>query len=126
MSKYTIKEMKPILRALGVKAKNAPDKNYPRLQQFREALYPAWVEAKASRQIISKARHSATSGAATSPKPQRKRKNVNTPDPKGPDTPQPPQNKKKKKKYTPDVTRQGRRGHLNNRNQNKARRKPMA
>ena len=49
-SKYTIKEMKGILGAFGIRPANAPGKNYPRQKQYREALYPAWVEAKASRQ----------------------------------------------------------------------------
>lgn len=58
--RYTIKMMKPLLHALGIKPKNSPGKNYPRQTQYRDALYPAWVEAKLSRSKTNKSRHSST------------------------------------------------------------------
>ena len=48
-NKYTIKMIKPLLQALGIQVKNAPGKKYPRQAQYRDALYPVWVEAKLSR-----------------------------------------------------------------------------
>ena len=48
-SSYTIKLMHGILKSLGMKVPNAPGKNYPRKSQYRDALYPVWVQAKVSR-----------------------------------------------------------------------------
>ena len=86
LGKYTIAQMKPILAALGIRPKNAPDKNYPRRAQFREALYPAWVKAKAGRQKNRKSRYSDicvnsdSSGGPETPSTRKIKGDTDTPD----------------------------------------------
>ena len=54
LTTYTMKALKPIAVALGLKVGNAPGKTYPRKQQFVTAIYPVWVELKKSKNAKSK------------------------------------------------------------------------
>ena len=104
LAKYTIKMMKTLLPSLGIQPKNAPGKNYPRQRQYRDALYPVWVEANLSRSKAKRSRYLCTtttkatsSGDATVEPTETQIK---------PTTPQPSSNR-----TTVTPTNHGRRGH---------------
>ena len=61
LTAYTMKALKPIAVALGLRVENAPGKMYPRKQQFVTAIYPVWAELKKSKNAKSKNADATTS-----------------------------------------------------------------
>ena len=49
LTRYPMKVLKPIAKALGLQIENAPGKTYPRKEQFVTAIYPVWSNLQNSK-----------------------------------------------------------------------------